>query len=80
MAPTYIYEKQQIKLFLSKINKLLNKLLVCRKMLSQIGLIHLFSCPCNTKAAKGFLFLFSLLYQGHTNKQLASLADSCITH
>ena len=50
-------------------------------MLSPIGLIHLFCFLYYHKAATtGFLFLSSLSYQqGHTNKQLSSLADSCIT-
>ena len=48
-------------------------------MLSQIGLIHLF-CSLIIKAAEGFLFLSSLAYHSHTNKQLASLVDNCITH
>ena len=49
-------------------------------MLSQIGLIHFFCSPYYHKVAAGFLFFSSFAYQGHTNKQLASLADSFITH
>ena len=37
-----------------------------------------FCSPCYHKAATAFLFLSSLVYQGNRNKQLASLADSCI--
>ena len=48
-------------------------------MLSQIGLIHLFCSPYYHKAAAGFLFFSSFGYQGHTNKQLPSLADNFIT-
>ena len=50
------------------------------KMLSYIGIIHLFCSPYHHKAATEYLFLSSLTYQGHTSKQLASIADSCITH
>ena len=39
-----------------------------------------FVLPIYHKAATGFLFLFPLSNQGHTNKQLSSLADSHITH
>ena len=39
-----------------------------------------FCSPCYHKAATAFLFLSSLVYQGNRNKQLASLADSCINH
>ena len=49
-------------------------------MLGQIGLIHLFCSPCYHKAAIGFSFLSFLVYQGHKNKQLASLVDSCVNH
>ena len=49
-------------------------------MLSPIGLIHLFCCPYYYKTASYTIFLSSPLYQEHTNKQLVSLADSCITH
>ena len=48
-------------------------------MNSHIGLIHLFCFPYYHKAATGYLFLFSLYYQGHTNKQLAPTDESCIT-
>ena len=41
---------------------------------------HLFCSPIYHKAVTGFLLLPSVTYQGHTNKQLVSLADSYITH
>ena len=47
-------------------------------MLSQIVLIRLFCSPYYHEAA-AWCFLFSLAYQRHTNKELASLADSWIT-
>ena len=49
------------------------------KMLSQIGLIHIFCSPY-LPAATGFLFLSSLSNQVLTNKQLSCLADSHKTH
>ena len=69
MIPIYLYEKQHIKLFLSKsflINKLIYK--VISKMPGQIGLNDLF-CSSYYKAATGFLFLSSLTHQGQTNKE-----------
>ena len=39
-----------------------------------------FVLPIYHKAATGFLFFSFLSNQGHTNKQLSSLADSHITH
>ena len=58
---TYIYEKQQIKLFLSK-NFLIDKLneKISSKMPSQLGLIHLICCPyCYKGSYKIFIFIFS---------------------
>ena len=48
-------------------------------MLSQIGLFHLYCSPYYRKAATGFTFLSSFVYQGHKNKKLASLVNSCIS-
>ena len=45
-------------------------------MLSQIGFIYLF---CSPYYHKEDIFFSSLVYQGHTNQQLSSLPDSCIT-
>ena len=48
-------------------------------MLSHIGLIELFCSPYITaRPVHVFLFSSFVVYQGHTNKQLPSLADSCI--
>ena len=69
---TLIYiEKQKIKLFIKK--------LFDRQTELKNGLIHIFCCPYYHKTDTGFLFLSSFRYQGRTNKQLASLADICIT-
>ena len=60
MAPIYLYEKRFL------IDKLIYK--VISKMPSQIGLNDIF-CSSYYKAATGFLFLYSLAHQGHTNKE-----------
>ena len=78
---TYIYKKQQIKLFSSK-SSLINKFdqKITSKMLIKFSLIHFFCSSYYRKAATGLLLLSFLAYQGQSNNQLASLADSCITH
>ena len=85
-ACTYMYQKQHIKLLLSERSP--NRQIELRTtsiMLSQIGLIHLFCSLYFVKVANGYLYMIyftysSLTYQGHTNKQLASLSDSFVTH
>ena len=49
-------------------------------MLSQIGLNHLFCSPYLPQGSYMISILSSLSNQGHTNKQLYSLADSHVTH
>ena len=46
-----------------------------------VSFIHLFYCPYYHKAAlEDFYFCLSFFTKSHTNQQLASLADSYITH
>ena len=77
MAPTHNYEQQQINLFIKTFRNGQSEFKKYQSYWSHSFI--LLSLIRQGSQLQGFYFFSSLLYQGHTNKKLASLDGSCIT-